>query len=175
MKSSEKRYPRVSTEKLCSRHGQGCTLCWMLNLIAQESPRWCWFWRCWRDLGEHLPLGTVWQGQGWSPWRKPRRGYWSKYSSVAARDPSSFGNPSAMRWPPRTAAALEYRQLEPKRQGVCYKGQNWRCDLSPWRSLEDCECISDIGWLEFDFIFYSDCALIFFPLEGRRYFSGTHS
>jgi hypothetical protein len=33
----------------------------------------------------------------------------------------------------------------------------------------------DIGWLEFDFYFDCDCVLIFFPLEGRKYFSGTHS
>jgi hypothetical protein len=28
---------------------------------------------------------------------------------------------------------------------------------------------------EFDFAFDCDCALIFFPLEGRKYFSGAHS
>jgi hypothetical protein len=28
--------------------------------------------------------------------------------------------------------------------------------------------IPDIGWLE-------NCTLIFFPLEGRKYFSGSHS
>jgi hypothetical protein len=33
----------------------------------------------------------------------------------------------------------------------------------------------DIGWLEFDFAFDCDCALIFLPLEGRKYFSGAHS
>jgi hypothetical protein len=32
-----------------------------------------------------------------------------------------------------------------------------------------------MGWLEFDFAFDCDYALIFFPLEGRKYFSGTHS
>jgi hypothetical protein len=36
--------------------------------------------------------------------------------------------------------------------------------------------IPDIGWLEIDFFaFYCDCALIFFPLEGRRYFIGVPS
>jgi hypothetical protein len=35
--------------------------------------------------------------------------------------------------------------------------------------------IPDIGWLEFNFAFDCDCALIFFPLEVRRYFSGAHS
>jgi hypothetical protein len=32
-----------------------------------------------------------------------------------------------------------------------------------------------IGRLEFDFAFDCDCALIFFPLEGRKYFSGALS
>jgi hypothetical protein len=40
-----------------------------------------------------------------------------------------FGDASTMRSLPRTAAAVEYRQLEPRRQGVCYKGQGWRSDL----------------------------------------------
>jgi hypothetical protein len=70
-------------------------------------------------------------------------------------------------------AAVEYRHLEPKRQGVCYKGQSWRSDSSPWRSLEDGEWISDIGQLEFDFAFECDCAVIFFPLDVRRHFSGA--
>jgi hypothetical protein len=33
----------------------------------------------------------------------------------------------------------------------------------------------DIRWLEFDFAFDCDCALIVFPLEGRKYFSGAHN
>ena len=70
-----------------------------------------------------------------------------------------------MRGPPRTAAAVEYRQLEPRRQAVCYKGQSWRSDPSPWRSLEDIEWILDIGWLEFDSAFDCDCALKLFPPE----------
>jgi hypothetical protein len=44
-----------------------------------------------------------------------------------------------------------------------------------WRSPEDHEWIPDIGWLEFDFDFNCDCALIFFPLERRKYFSGAYS
>jgi hypothetical protein len=70
---------------------------------------------------------------------------------------------------------VEYRQLEPRRQGVGYKGQSWRSDSSPWRNPEDHERIPAIELLEFDFAFDCDCALIFFPLEGRRYFSGAHS
>ena len=35
--------------------------------------------------------------------------------------------------------------------------------------------IPDIGWLEIDFAFDCDCALIFFPLEGRKYFSEAQS
>jgi hypothetical protein len=59
---------------------------------------------------------------------------------------------------------VEYRQLEPRRQGVCYKGQSWRSDPSPWRSPEDREWIPDIGRLECAFAF--DRALKIFPLEG---------
>ena len=33
----------------------------------------------------------------------------------------------------------------------------------------------NIGQLESDFAFDCDCALIFFPLEVRKYFSGAHS
>jgi hypothetical protein len=49
---------------------------------------------------------------------------------------------------------------------VCYKGQSWLSDPSPWRNPEDCEWISDIGQFDFDFDFDCDCALIFFSLEG---------
>ena len=35
--------------------------------------------------------------------------------------------------------------------------------------------IPHIGWLESDFAFDCDCALIFFPFERRKYFSGAHS
>jgi hypothetical protein len=75
---------------------------------------------------------------------------------------------------PKTAA-VEYVYLEPRRQGVYYKGQSWRSDPSPWRNREDPEWIPDITQLEFYFAFDCDCALIFFPLEGRKYFSGSHS
>ena len=50
-----------------------------------------------------------------------------------------FRDASTMRRPPRIAAAVEYRQLEPRRQCVCYKGHGWRSDPSTWRSLEDRE------------------------------------
>ena len=86
-----------------------------------------------------------------------------------------FGGASTMRWPLTTAAAVEYRNLEPRRQGVCYKGQSWRSGPSPWRNPEDREWIPDMGQLEFDFAFDCDCTLIYFSLEGRKYFSGAHS
>jgi hypothetical protein len=70
---------------------------------------------------------------------------------------------------------VEYRQLEPSRQGVCYKGWSWRSEPSPRRSLEDHEWILDTGQLELDFDFDCDCVLRFFPLEGRKYFSGADS
>jgi hypothetical protein len=49
---------------------------------------------------------------------------------------------------------------------VCYKGQSWRSDPSPWRNPEDREWIPDIGQLEFDFAFHCECTLMLFPLEG---------
>jgi hypothetical protein len=58
---------------------------------------------------------------------------------------------------------------------VCNKGHSCRSDPSPRRNPENHEWIPDIGWLEFDFAFDCDSALIFFPLEGRKYFSGVHS
>jgi hypothetical protein len=54
---------------------------------------------------------------------------------------------------------------------VFFKGKIWRSDSNPWRNPEDYESIPDIGRLEFDFAFECDC----FPLEGRKYFSGTHN
>jgi hypothetical protein len=45
---------------------------------------------------------------------------------------------------------------------------------SPWWSLEDGEWIPDVKLWQFDFAFDCDCALIFFPLERRKYFSGAH-
>ena len=59
-------------------------------------------------------------------------------SSYSGRQ-QHFRDASTMRRPPRIAAAVEYRQLEPRRQAMCYKGQGWRSDLSPWRSPEDRE------------------------------------
>jgi hypothetical protein len=44
-----------------------------------------------------------------------------------------------------------------------------------WKSPKTHEWIPDVGQLEFDFEFVCDSALIFFPLEVRKYFSGFHS
>jgi hypothetical protein len=108
----------------------------------------------WRGHAKELRLGTM------------KRAYERLLVKPSCRRQQCFGDASTMRWPPRKAAAVEYRQLEPRRQGMCYKGQSWRSDPSPWRSLEDIEWILDIGWLEFDSAFDCDCALILFPLEG---------
>jgi hypothetical protein len=74
----------------------------------------------------------------------------------------------------KTAASVENRHLEPRRQGVGYRRQSWKSDPSPWRSTQDCEWFPDIGQLEFDFAFDGDYTLIFFPLEVRKYFNGPH-
>jgi hypothetical protein len=63
---------------------------------------------------------------------------------------------------------VEYIHLEPRVKAVCYKEQGWRSDPSHWRS-------PDIGQLEFKFAFDCEGALIFFPLEGRKSFRGSHS
>jgi hypothetical protein len=75
----------------------------------------------------------------------------------------------------KNTAGVEYRRLEPRGQAVWYKVQGWRSDPSPWRNPEDREWIPDIEQLESDFPFDCDYALIFFPVEGRKYFSGAHS
>ena len=103
--------------------------------------------RDWRGHAEELRLGTM------------KRAYERLLvkPSYSGRQ-QCFRDANTMRWPPRTAAAVEYRHLEPRGWGVCYKGQSWRSDPSTWRSPA-------IGRLEFDFDFDCDCALIFFPLE----------
>ena len=71
---------------------------------------------------------------------------------------------------------MEWIQPEPRRQDVCAaEGRAGEMTQALWRSPEDREWIPDIGQLEFDFAFDCDCALIFFPLEGRKYFSEVHS
>jgi hypothetical protein len=46
------------------------------------------------------------------------KSYWWKCSLVAARETSSFGDPSIMTTL-RIAAAVEWSQPEPRRQAVC--------------------------------------------------------
>ena len=76
--------------------------------------------------------GVMQRSWGLAPWREPMRGYC--WSQVTVEDSSILEM-----LVPRTAAAVEYTQLELRRHGVCYKGQGWRNDPSPWRSPEDCE------------------------------------
>jgi hypothetical protein len=60
---------------------------------------------------------------------------------------------------------VEYRQLELKRQDVCYKGHGLRSDPSAWRSPEDRE-LDRRHWMVRDyFAFDCDCALIFSLLK----------
>ena len=81
---------------------------------------------------------------GWVLW-EAMEGHWWRCSLSCNWRPRTegvmqrFGDASTMRWPPRAAAAVEYRHLEPRRQGVCSKGHGWRSDPSPWRSPEDHE------------------------------------
>jgi hypothetical protein len=83
-----------------------------------------------------------------------------KVQSSCSRRQQYFGDSSTVRWPPRTATAVKYGQLVPRRKGVCSKG---RSDLRG--TPEDFEWIPDIGLLEFDFDFDYDCALIFSLLK----------
>ena len=113
----------------------------------------------WRNHAKELRLATM------------KRAYEKLFmrTSCSGRQ-QSFGDTSTMKWPPSTAAAVEYRHLEPRKKSVCYKEQSWSSVPSLWRSPEDHEWIPDIGRLEFDFAFDCDCALTFFPLEGRKCF-----
>jgi len=71
---------------------------------------------------------------------------------------------------------VEHRQLELRRQGVATKGRAGEVTQALRGSQKIVEWIPDIGWSEFNFAFDCDCALIFFPFEGRKYFfSGVPS
>ena len=45
---------------------------------------------------------------------------------VVAEDPSKFGDTCTTGWPPRRATAVEWNQLEPRRQVVCDVGNRAR-------------------------------------------------
>lgn len=87
-----------STQKLCSRGSQGCTLCWQLNLASLRVNQ-----EAWRGHGEPLRLGTE-RGQVRHWWR------WSCRSSSILKRPV---------WPPGIAAAVEQRLPELRRAAVC--------------------------------------------------------
>jgi hypothetical protein len=117
----------------------------------------------WRDHAKELRLGTM------------KRAYERLLlkPSYSGRQ-QCFGDDSTMRWPPRTAAAVEYRWLDPRRQCVCYKEHGWRSDPSPWRSPEDrVSWIPDIGRLEIDFCFWLWLCPDIFP-SWRMFFSEAH-
>ena len=79
---------------------------------------------------------ALWEAMGGHWWRCSLScNWWPRTEGVM----QYFGDASTMRWPPRTAAAVEYRQLDPRRHVMCYKGQGWRSDQSPWSSPEDHE------------------------------------
>jgi len=39
----------------------------------------------------------------------------------------------------KNSRAVKYRQLELRRQGICYKGQSWKHNPSPWKRPKDRE------------------------------------
>ena len=61
MTSPGKCFLGVSTWKLWSRHGQGCTLCWQPNLIFVRVTQVVL--KVWTSHGGRLKLGTVWHGK----------------------------------------------------------------------------------------------------------------
>lgn len=83
-----------------------------------------------------------------------------KYSPVASEDPNIFGDGSTVGRPPRTAAAGEWRQREPGRQGArAAEGRAGDATQALRKSL-DPEWIPNIGhcviytsgvWFCFDF------------------------
>jgi hypothetical protein len=143
-----------STEKLCSKGCHGCTSCWQSDLIMDKNhpgdtgfetwrgsswweastvrgqerslvkaqPQWQLKAQDWRAHAEKLRLSTV---------KRAYEKLFVKVQSSYNRRQQCFGDANTMRWPPRTAAAVKYRQLELRRQGVCYKGQSSRSDPSP--------------------------------------------
>ena len=109
---------RAAEARHCERPWKAIGKSAQLQLIAQD----------WRGHAKELRLGTM------------KRAYERLLVKPNySRSQQCFGDASAMRWSPRTAAAAEYRQLESRRQAVCYKGQSWRSDPSPWRGPKDCE------------------------------------
>jgi hypothetical protein len=69
-----------------------------------------------------------------------------------------FVDASTMRLPPRTAATVEYRQLKPRRQGVCYKCRAGEVTQALGGAQKIVSWIPNIGRLESDFVFDCDCA-----------------
>lgn len=131
---------RCFLKKLCFRRDQGCTLCWWLSTVVWKSSRWCWFGR-----NEESIMGNsieAWHCvEVWSSWRKPRRGFKSKWSLVAA----VLGIPVA--WG-------DHQEQQQQRSGARVSLGDNLCVLQRmepekwpqvlWRSPEDHEWIPDI-------------------------------
>jgi hypothetical protein len=146
-----------NTEKLCFRGSYGFTSCWQPYLVMCKSHPGGTGFGTWRGVavmlgtvrGQKKPLVKVqpqWQlrAQDWrghagklrlSTMKRDYEWLFVKVQSSCSGRQQCFGDASAMRWPSRTAAAVEYGQLESRRQCVCYKGQSWRSNPSPRRSL----------------------------------------
>jgi hypothetical protein len=182
-----------STKRLCFRYSQDFTSCcsrtWLYVRITQVvlvlkawrcpeeqlrlSTERCHgrpWWRCsfshnwwpktWRDQTLELRLGTM------------KRAYEAIGEAQLKWKIAVFWRCQYYEWPPRTAAA-EYWQLEPRKQGMCYKGQSWRSDPSPWRNPD---FVSGSQTLDsWSLLLLLTVPWYFFPLEGRKDFSEAHS
>lgn len=92
--------------KLGSRSGQDRTSFWQPNLVVWES-----------GGGHRKQLRLImWQGR--NLWREAWRGYWGKWIPVTAKV-QHFEDASTIGWSQRTAAVVEWSQLESRRQAVC--------------------------------------------------------
>ena len=117
----------------------------------------------WRNHAKELRLATM------------KRAYEKLFmrTSCSGRQ-QSFGDTSTMKWPPSTAAAVEYRHLEPRKKSVCYKEQSWSSVSSPLeeprRSWMDLRHWTVRVWFWFWLLLCPDI----FP-SWRKCLSGAHS
>lgn len=108
VKSTGKCVLGVSTQKLGSRSGQGCTSCWQLHLVVKSHPCGYWFWRHGGVMGSNWGL-TLWTGL--ESLKRIEERLLLKVQPSFRRRPQRFGDASVVEWP------------EPKD-----KGQNQRRD-----------------------------------------------
>ena len=101
----------------------------------------------WRGHAKKLRLGTM---------KRACEKLLVKVQSSCSRRPQSFGDASTMGWSPRTAAAVERSQAEPRRQAVCATEGR-----APWKRPRDREWIPDNWTLSYLYCWsFALCCLV---------------